>query len=220
MSAVVIHTDVIQNSPEWHQLRCGIPTASNFSKILAKGKGYTRSHYLYAIAAERMSGIPGDGYYTNHHFDRGHEVEPEARQLYEFVSENDVQQVGFVTNEIAGCSPDGIVGDDGLIEIKSGLAHIVAKALAEGKVPSEHTAQVQGALWVTERAWLDFVLYCPNLPIFIKRVERDAKYIDELEREVKAFVRDVDDVVARINARGKSRSELRSDLQQSILAAG
>lgn len=207
-----------QGSEEWLALRCGKPTASEFSKVLAKGQGKTRASYLYTVVAERLSGQPGDGY-SNRDFDRGHEMEPEARSHYAFVSDNTVDQVGFIENGIAGYSPDGLIGAGGLLEIKSGLSHIVARALAEDRIPTEHTPQLQGGLWVSGRAWIDFVLYCPGLPIFIKRAEPDPEYIATLEREVRLFVSEVDQVVAKITGRRADRPPLRDALAGSLAEA-
>ena len=156
--------------------RCGVPTASNFSKILANGRNgapsKTRLSYLRDLAGERITGTHAETH-SNHHMERGREMEGEARNLYIFATDVEVEQVGFVLNHGAGASPDGLVGDDGLLEIKTALPRILIEHLEADQVPPEHVAQIQGQMWVTERKWCDLLIYWPGMPIFQARVERD-----------------------------------------------
>ena len=145
-----------QGTPEWFAARVGIPTASRFSDILAKGEGKTRGRYLRDLAAEIIRGTPEEETYTNAHMERGKAQEDEARRLYAFMADADPVQVGFIRDGRKGCSPDSLIGDDGGLEIKTALGHIQIERLQRGTLPSEHVAQVQGSLWVTGRSWWDF----------------------------------------------------------------
>lgn len=178
--------DCEQGTPEWSQARTGVITASCFSDVLAKGQGKTRKTYMLKLAGERITGSPMDSF-NNGHMERGKEQEAVARQLYVERTGNEVIPCGFMRNENLGYSPDGLIGDDGLIEIKTKLAHLQAEALLADKVPNEHLGQIQGGLLVTGRQYLDFISYCPNMPIFIKRVFRDEAYLSNLREELAKF---------------------------------
>lgn len=195
---------VEQGTPEWHACRAGIPTASEFSTVIAKGRGggesKTRKTYLYKLAGERLTGEVGQVWAGNAHTERGHAMEPEARDLYAFMRDAQPQQVGFLRRGPVGCSPDSLIGQDGLLEIKTKLPHLQIELLDSGELPSEHKAQVQGQLWISGRRYVDFVSYWPRLPIFITRVERDELYIAELAKSVRDFLSELDEVTARIAA--------------------
>jgi hypothetical protein len=186
-----------QGSPEWFHARLGLPTASEFSAILAKGQGKVRRGYLCRLAAERILGETQETY-TNHHLRRGKEMEAEARDLYGFLQEVEPRLVGFIRNEIAGCSPDALIGDDGMLEIKTRLPALMVDVLAQGGVPAEHKAQLQGGLWITGRAWCDFVAYWPGMPLYVARVERDEEYIETLANEITKFAAELEEVVRRV----------------------
>lgn len=195
--------DVIQGSEEWFQLRCGRATASEFGSILAKGQGKTRATYMHRVIAERLTGKPVETY-RGPHMDRGIEQEPLARIAYEARSDNFVLPGGFFTHPaiMAGASPDGLVGDVGGVELKSVIATVQVQTLLRGGYPPEHKPQVQGNLWITGRQWWDFVSFCQDMPArrrcYIFRVHRDETYIAELEQEVRKFLEDVDDAIARL----------------------
>jgi len=192
--------DCEQGTPEWFAARLGVPTASMFSAVMAKGQGKTRATYMRKLAGEVLTGSPASDY-SNGHMERGKQMEGEARSAYEFMRDVEVQQVGFVTNHGAGASPDGLIGNDGGVEIKTKLPHLLIEWLDRDELPPEHRAQVQGSLWVTERRWWDFVAYWPGMPMFIHRVERDEAYIKELSVEVASFNRELEKVVERLHAR-------------------
>ena len=158
--------DCDQNSDEWLRVRCGIPTASAFKDVLAKGQGKTRRTYMLKLAGEIITGEPSENF-TNSHMDRGHEMEADARETYAFMNDADPQLVGFVRNGRKGASPDALIGDAGAAEFKSKMPHILADVLLRDEIPSEHVAQVQGVLWVCEREWCDFVAYWPKMPLFV-----------------------------------------------------
>lgn len=190
--------DCDQNSPEWIAARCGIVTASRFKDILAKGEGRMRARYLNDLAAEICRGWPEEETYTNAHMERGHAMEDEARRIYSLLTDNEPQRVGFVKDGRIGCSPDSLIGDEGGLEIKSALGHIQIDRLHKGVLPSEHVAQVQGSMWVTGRAWWDFVSYAAGLPPLVIRVQRDEAYIAQLAKAVDAFNNELDALVASI----------------------
>lgn len=154
-----------------------------------------RLRYLRTLAGEIVRGTPEDEGYSNASMERGKVMEAEARDLYAFARGVDLTQVGFIRNGRAGASPDSLVGDDGGLEIKTALAHIQFERLQKNELPTEHKAQVQGNLWITERAWWDFVSYSPGLNPLIIRVERDEPYIAKLAAAVEAFNAEIDALV-------------------------
>ncbi len=188
--------DCEQGTDSWFAARLGVPTASNFASILAKGEGKTRRTYLLKLAAEAITGEVSESY-SNSHMERGHIMEADARNLYAFAHDVEPELVGFMRRGRAGASPDSLIGSDGLLEIKSKLGHLLLDVLDKGKLPTEHVAQVQGQLWVSGRAWCDFVAYWPKLPLFHVRVERDEAYIATLSQAVADFVGELDSYIER-----------------------
>lgn len=190
-----------QGTEEWFRARAGIPTASEFSTVMAKGKGgadsKTRATYMRKLAGEILTGEPMESF-SNHHMERGKEMEAEARDLYAFMSDTDPEQIGFIRNGDKGCSPDALIGSNGMAEIKTKLPHLQIDVLLCGDLPPEHRAQCQGALWVAEREWIDFVSYWPKLPLFVKRVHRDEEYISTLAAAVAQFNDELAALVERI----------------------
>ena len=205
-----------QGEPEWYAARLGIPTASEFSTVLAKGKdggkSLTRKTYMMKLAGEILTGEPMESY-SNQHMERGKEQEAEAREAYELMRDVDTQQVGFIVNDAKGCSPDSLIGNDGGLEIKTALPHIQVERLLKGDLPAEHRAQVQGNMWVTERQWWDFVSYCPRLPLLIVRVPRDDGYIAILAGAVKEFNAELANVVDAIRSAGGLTNQLKSSAE-------
>ena len=190
-----------QGSPEWFQIRLGKVTASRFSDVLAKGSGATRKSYMYQIIAERLS-VEVQESFTNAAMQRGIELEPEAREHYENKNLQAVEQVGFVVHDDwTGVSPDGFVGDDGLIEIKCPNSTTHIGYIIRNVFPSTYKAQVQGQLWVTGRQWCDFVSYDPRIPqnpMFTVRVERDEEYIKELQTAITIFIAETQMLIKKI----------------------
>ncbi len=179
--------DCEQGSIDWFRCRLGLPTASEFGSVLAKGEGKTRRSYLLKLAAEVITGEPGESF-TTPAMERGKMMEEEARQLYVFVHDPEmVERVGFIKNGLKGCSPDALLGKGGMLEIKSKRGDLLIDVLLKDEMPPEHKAQVQGALWVAEREWLDFCAFWPGLPLFVKRIVRDESYIATLSAAVDAF---------------------------------
>lgn len=206
MSLQVI--DCEQGSPEWKAARLGIPTASEFHKLLGIKKDardkVTRRTYMLKLAGELRTGEPAESY-ENSHMARGKEMEAEARDLYSFMTNADPQQVGFVRNGPKGCSPDSLVGDAGMLEIKTKLPHLVIDCLLKDEFPTEHKAQCQGALWVAEREWIDIAVYWPKLPLFVKRAHREEAYIKELAQAVDDFNAELAEIVERVRRYGHVR---------------
>lgn len=192
-----IYHDLIQGSPEWLLARAGLPTASEFSTLMAKGQGKTRRSYMLKLIGERITGEVVDSY-KNAHMERGNALEEEARQLYSMTEDQEVLQVGFIKNGDVGFSPDGLCGENGLIEVKTKLPHLQLDVLLKGKVPSEHMHQCQGGLWVSQREYIDFVSYWPKIPIFIKRVYRDEKFIAEIKVAVDEFLTEMNELHEKI----------------------
>jgi len=190
----MIVMEMEQGTEEWHQAKLGVPSASNFKKIVTSTGAVSKQQagYLNELLAERMAGHPLEGF-KNGWMERGNELEAEARDDYEWTKGIAVQQVGFVVREDgkAGCSPDGLIGDDGLIEIKCPSPGVHVSYLRAGKVPTDYFAQVQGQLWICERQWCDFVSYHPDLPALVVRVDRDEKFIEKLETAVLAFAKEL-----------------------------
>lgn len=201
--------DCAQGSSEWFAARVGIPTASEFSTVMAVGpkggKSLTRIAYLNKLVGEILTGEPMESY-SNADMERGKLMEDEARDLYAFTHGVEPQRVGFVRNGNKGASPDSLLGDKGGLEIKSAAAHIQVARLLADDLPSEHKAQVHGSMWVCEREFWDFVSYCPKLPLFVKRVYRDEDYIKKLEREVELFNVELQQTVDYIRRYGKSEA--------------
>ena len=194
-----------QGQPEWFAARTGIVTASEFQTLLMKGKGggdsATRRTYMRKLAGEIITGEPSEGF-TNAHTERGKAMEPEARDLYAFMADCEPQQVGFIKSGRKGASPDSLIGDQGGLEIKTRLPHLMIELLEKDEVPPEHIAQIQGGMWVAEREWWDFVAYWPKLPLFVKRVYRDEAYIKTLASAVNQFNEELDALVSRIRSYG------------------
>lgn len=193
--------DCEQNTPAWYEARLGIPTASMFATVMASGKGggesVTRKTYMHKLAGEILTSEPMDNF-SNGHMDRGKAMEDEARASYALMTEASPTRVGFVRNGQKGCSPDSFIGNGGLLEVKTKLAHLTIECLLRDEFPAEHKAQCQGALWVCEREWIDIAVYWPRLPLFVKRAYRDELYIRKLSDAVDQFNAELADVVSRV----------------------
>ena len=192
----MLQLDHPQGSPEWFAARAGRATASRFADGLAGGKGLTRKAYATQLALEIITGQPTETF-TSQDMLTGTEREPIARAEYEALTGNFVTEVGFCLHDDLPCgvSPDGLIDDDGGIEIKCPKASTHATYLAMPSEPPCYTAQVQGCMWVTGRRWWDFVSYHPDFPqnarLIVRRVHRDGDYIERLAREVRGFSAEV-----------------------------
>ncbi len=229
-----IFYDLEQGSPEWFATRAGIPTASEFSTVLAEGReglipsaimdamvsnGCTaaqlaaavkaarakgaspsagRLKYMRQLAGEILTGEPAPGGYSNDFMERGKEFEDEARDLFAFMRDVEPQRVGFIRNGNKGCSPDSLIGDNSGLEIKVAIPAVQIERIQRGTLPSEHVAQVQGSMWVSERETWSFISYCPKLAPLIIDVPRDEAYIARLAKAVDAFNEELDALVQSI----------------------
>lgn len=215
--------ELVQGTDEWRAARCGNATASEFAAILAPAKDgkvrKTRNAYLRRIVAERLTNKPSETYH-NAHMDRGQEQESDGRALYEAETGNFVQRVGFIKHPTlaAGCSPDGLIDVNGGYEGKSVIPTVQLDTILAGGYPAGHTAQVQGNLWIAERAWWDFTSFSPDfldekLRLYIFRVHRDEGYIAMLDKEVRGFLSEVDQLCDFFVGKDELEARLRASLE-------
>jgi len=205
-----------QRSADWFAVRCGRVTASRIADLMAKTKtGYStsRADYRAQLICERLTGCVAPSF-TNAAMIHGTETEPEARRAYEFYIDRDVVQVGFMPHpsiEMAGASPDGLIGDDGLLELKCPNSATHIETLLGGVIPDKYVKQMQFQMACTGRQWCDFASYDNRLPermrLFVKRVDRDEELIGEIETEVRGFLAEIDETVAQLRARYEQQLE-------------
>lgn len=201
---------IVQGTPEWHALRLGKVTASRVADVIAKTKtGYSasRANYAAELLCERLTGRPAPTF-LNDAMRWGAEQEPFARQVYIDRRGLEVFETSFVDHpEIAmtGASPDGLVGSDGLVEIKCPNTATHIETLDGAGIPDKYLVQMQWQMACTGRDWCDFVSFDPRLPpamqLHVERVERDVSRVLELENEVAGFLADLDAKVARLRQR-------------------
>lgn len=227
-----------QGTEQWFRARAGMPTASEFSTVLAEPRwdgalsqpvidamikegctaqqlaaaikaakkknsspSATRRTYMAKLAGEILTGEPMESF-SNAHMERGKVMEDEARDFYAFMQDVEPERVGFIVNGRKGCSPDSLIGDVGMLEIKTKLPHLMIECILRDEFPPEHRAQCQGALWVAEREWIDIAVYWPGMPAFVKRAIRDEEYISTLSSAVDQFNDELAALVEKISAYG------------------
>lgn len=173
--------DVNQNTDEWFELRAGKLTSSKLGTIMAnfgKAFGEPAKKYAVNIAIEQITGEPISSDYSNEHMERGHEQEPLARMLYEQETFCDVTNGGFWEGDFIGCSPDGMVGNNGCIEIKSVIPHVHFANIKRQTVDPAYKWQCIGNLMLTDSDWLDFISYCDTFPedkkLYTYRLKKEA----------------------------------------------
>lgn len=208
-------SDVLQGSSEWKALRTGRVTASRIADIVSKTKsGYStsRANYMAELLCERLTGQPTESF-TSPAMRWGTETEPLARKAYSFYRDADVVEVGFVTHPTipdAGASPDGLVGDEGLLEIKCPLTATHLDTLLSESVPEKYMPQMMWQLACTGRKWVDYASFDSRLPeemrLYVHRVERDEEFIGKMESEVRKFLAELDAKVAKILERYGARA--------------
>jgi putative phage-type endonuclease len=202
---------MIQGSEEWLRARIGKATASRVRDITAttKSGGWTagRENYMAELVTERLTGEPAPKF-VSAAMANGTECEPEARAAYSFQADVDVEEVGFIdhpTIAMCGASPDGLVGADGMVEIKCPTTATHLKTLLTGKIAVEYVDQMQMQMAVCGRRWVDFVSYDKRLPepmrLFVHRVPRDDKLIASIELQVTQFLIDLDATVDLLRKR-------------------
>ena len=176
---MIIH-DMEQRSDEWFEVKRGKLGASHAQAIQAQGKGLDT--YILELMAEYYSNGVTESY-TNENMERGNELEAQARAIYELETGNEVQEVGFVEyDSYVGCSPDGMVGEEGLVEIKCPTNKVFFAYMLDGKIDTKYWWQMQMQLMITGRKWVDYVVYNPNYDksIIIQRVEPDPEAFNKL----------------------------------------
>lgn len=193
----MIILDMPQNTPEWDFARLGIPTASMMSSIITStGKASTSSKtYMNQLVSDWHAGHKTEAWSGNKFTDIGHEREPEITALYTLLTDNEVTDVGFVFKDetrLVGCSPDGLVNEDGLTEFKNPkgstmASYAVAYIKDKTKIPSTYFVQVQCQLWVTGREWCDFMVYHPDHGHILFHVKRDESFITTMSGMVSKF---------------------------------
>ena len=195
-----------QRTEDWYNIRKGKMTASNAETIIANGKGLET--YIYNLMAEYYSSAEKENY-INADMQRGIDLEPEARLEFEFYTDLDVQEVGFIEyNEFIGVSPDGLIGDDGLIEIKCPNDSIYFKLLLSNNIKPEYIAQMQMQMYVTERQYCYFVSYNPNFEksLYIKKINRDEEMIDKLKKGLERgtqLIKEIKENFRKVGTNGK-----------------
>lgn len=198
-------SEIIQGTSEWLQIRCGKVTASKIGHVLAKKDTQKYRDYLTVIVLETLTGKPCQEGFNSKDMEWGTEQEPFARIAYEMKSGNMVQQVGFIQHpeiERAGASPDGLIDEDGMVEIKCPKSSTHLDTIITGKIPNEYQNQMLWQMECSGRKWVDYVSFdprCPNrLQLFIKRFERDDERNEAIKKAVKEILNQVDEMIIKL----------------------
>lgn len=194
------HHNIDQNTPEWMALRVGRFTSSTFKDLFLKETTQTYINAIYKVAYERFTKEAVEGY-ENEWMIRGRELEPEARLVYELSNEVEVANGGFYCDEWVGSSPDGLIGDDGLLEIKCPKYSTHIQYIIDKKLPTIYKWQVQGQLYCSDRDWCDFFSYHPGLPPFKIRVKRDDKLILQLQEKLSESIDKANSIIKTLEER-------------------
>lgn len=227
---------IIQRSAEWYAIRLGKVTSSRIADVVAKTKsgwGASRANYAAFLIAERLTGVPGENY-VSPAMQHGIDCEPEARALYEFMRDVTVVESGFEEHpsiSMAGASLDGLVGEQGLLEIKCPNTATHIETLLGAPIDEKYIKQIQWQFACRpERKWCDWISYDPQMPepvrLHVRNVKRDDVMIGELQWEVTEFLKELDDKLDQLRRRypalgdGAPAPSLREQLVQSIIAAG
>jgi putative phage-type endonuclease len=201
----MIEEQIKQQSEKWFQERSGRISASRICHMLAEGDGLTREKYKIKLAIERLTGKPLDDGFKTKYTERGNELEPEARDVYEIITGSYVEQIPFMrhpTIEMGLASPDSLVNFDGLLEIKCPAVHTHINYVLTRKIPRAYMLQMYFQMACTGRQWCDFMSYFPEAPINIRsliiRVARDEGEISAIERQTIKFNEEVDNLVKQL----------------------
>ena len=204
-----------QRTPEWFAARLGKVTASKVADVIAKtqtGYSTSRANYMAQLVCERMTGTQAESF-SNAFMQWGTDQEPLARAAYEAAQDVLVNETGFVIHPTiaeAGASPDGLVGDDGLIEIKCPITATHIETILSEKVPAKYITQMMWQMACTGRQWCDFVSFDPRMPaglqIFIKRIAYNEAVAKGLEKEVKEFLTELETKIVKLNERKNVQS--------------
>lgn len=203
---------MLQRSADWHAARLGKATGSRIADIVARtknGHSTSRANYAAQLVCERLTGVQAEGF-VNAAMVWGMEKEAEARRLYEFEYDVEVVRVGFLDHRsltMSGASPDGLIGDEGLVEVKCPITATHVDTLLGKSIPEKYLLQVQWQMAVTGRVWCDFVSYDPRLPadlrLFVQRLYRHDTVIELLERDVRGFLGEVDALMGKLGSRAR-----------------
>jgi putative phage-type endonuclease len=203
----MIVMDFEQGTPEWHAYRCGKVTASRVADVIAKTKtgwGASRSNYAAQLVVERLTGTVAESY-SNDAMRWGTETEPRARLVYAMMHDAEVKQCGLIqhpTIALSCASPDGLIGDDGLVEIKCPNSATHIETLLSEKIPDKYVVQMLWQMACSGRSWCDYVSFDPRLPgemqLFVKRVWRNDGDIKDLAENVEVFLAEVADTVSKL----------------------
>lgn len=194
----------VQGTEHWHLDRLGKVTASRIADVMMKPTTAGFQNYQAQLVCERLTGQPTETF-TSAAMQHGTDTEPQARAMYELLTGNDVKEVGFIPHWkilMSGASPDGLVGADGLVEIKCPQPATHIKTLTGANVDRKYLLQMQWQMVCTGRAWCDFVSFCPSFPpelqLFVKRVDLDPEIAEEITEAVTRFLSSVDQTTATL----------------------
>lgn len=201
---MIIVKDIEQLSGEWYAARAGVPSSSCFDKIVTSKGERSKSHkgYMYTLAGETIIKEKAPTYQSRKMVE-AMEMEDEARSKYEYLYDCDVEQVALCyknKSKLFSCSPDGLIGNDGGIEIKCPNLNTHVGYMLGGKLPTDYIQQVQGTLFITGREWWDFVSYYPGMPLFRVRVDPDKEFHEKLDTELVWFCHNLDGIVKKLKA--------------------
>jgi hypothetical protein len=199
-----IYSDIIQNSPEWDSLRRGKFTASTFGDLfMAKTtKGFQEA--INKVVFERIAGESPETY-SNDFMKRGTELEPAARQSYELDTFNKIKEIGFIEyDEWTGGSPDGLIGEDGILEIKVPKWNTLIGYILDGIIPKDYIYQMQGNLFVSDRKWADFYVWHPKFQPMLKRIARDEKIIAEIQSKLSEVILIAKNRITKLESRNET----------------
>jgi len=200
-----------QGSSEWHKLRLGRITASKMKDVLSKGRGTapskTAESYMMELLAERLTGEPKP-FFENDAMRWGTETEPQARAMYELKSGNTVKEVAFIAEgDHLGVSPDGLIGDDGMLEIKCPTTITQIRRALTDNYSNDYYEQIQMQLWIAQRQWCDFLSFDPRLDVdagyLLQRVERDEEFIKNMEEKTGLFITKMNDLYEQLTKEEK-----------------
>lgn len=198
-----------QRTPEWHQARLGKVTASRLSDVLAKGRGggpsATRRNYMAQLVAEKLTGTPTEGF-SSSAMQWGIDTEPMAREAYELLKNTSIVELGFaphLTIDGTGASPDGLIGEVGMVEFKCPNTATHIDNLTDAPIKRDYQMQMQWQMECTAREWCDFVSFDPRMPMHLQmhivRVKRDEKIITEIKEGVTAFIQEMAELIEKID---------------------
>jgi hypothetical protein len=218
--------DCEQGTEEWLLARLGVPTASRYSTVLAKGVGgkgpsKTRLTYMRQLVGERVRRQPAAEYgFKSAHMERGNAWEQDVCDIYAF-SHADGQAVtkqGFLKHlgHNTGCSVDRLVGNDGILSVKTALPEILIDIALADKFPTEHLPQSHGELWLTGRQWVDIAIYYPGMNLFVKRLHRNQDEMARIAAAVKQFNKELDEMEVQYRRSGGSPTPVREMFRESI----